>query len=1219
MKIVKIELQNINSLKSKTPIVIDFEDPIFQDVGLYAITGVTGAGKTTILDAITIALYQEVPRFNKSNIKAGLVDVVSYGATEAMSRVTFTNKNQRYEAQWSIRLTSKTGKKLTTPDETVRLKNLDSEEILAEKKKEFKVAIGDVMQLSYSQFLRSVMLAQGDFAAFLSASAKEKGRLLEQITGEEIYKKIGEAIGVKEIAETKILERIQAKINTEDLLTDTNRAELQKEQEDIATQLFEMVSKSKQLDKVIQWYTQEEMLQKEQELLEQNQAALQKEKERQKTVIRDLEIHEQAQPFKESIDEIQRNEEALANKRTTYLSLKKNIELLDTQLKTAQEAMHLDKNLLIQKEKVQQDWLPKLETVTKLDADITNIRQQKKTLSQTLETNLVVVEKLQKEIAQQQVIAKQTDLEIAALETELVDQQDILLLEDHINDWNTQLTLRKGKKEYDQELTKQLESGRQYIQGLQADFNREKKELGQEKSGIDTLSQQLEEVAILLAQNDLGILLKKQQAHKTEEVIYMDAVRISKTYLIELKKQVALEEELKVLKIRKQKDVVELETLSKTLVPAKSALQDAEEILELRRTVQSFDEERKKLEVDKPCPLCGSTEHPYVDAYNAVQLSESQKIIDDRKTYLMEIQQNIQQQEIRIATADTTLKNLTSQLDAIAVRIQEQQTDFMQLQISESIEEKEGIAQSLEMIQEQLRKVTEDITIAQKIHNQKDDILTQLTSEKEKIRLRQEEITKTEERIKNKTRELEERRAEKEKNAAAIVSIEKELQEKLEQHQLVVPTIEKTATFISGLTKQVSIYKSKEKQLETQRNKVTLVRSALQKDTKQVDEKSSENSLQQEKVSKLEMQLGAYLADREKLLPPGITTEGKRQELQNTVVSARKKLEQTVNTHQESLQKQGLLQKEYELVKSEGKALKSKITNDQTDFLLAIRDTPFLSLDEVKRALLADEVVKKYQQTRRQIEDQELAITTKKQQCNEAIALQKTTKDFETSLDDAVKENQELEEYKNELLKKTGSNTQKLTTDDQIRERNKTVLAEISKQDTVVKKWTTLLKIIGGSRDAFNTYVQRLTLQNLIQRANVHLYNLNKRYSLEMQKIYKKGEELNFMLVDHFQADETRLVDTSSGGEKFLISLSLALGLSDLASHNVSIQSLFIDEGFGTLDNHTLETVIATLETLQAQGKMIGVISHVENLKERISAQIQVIKKNNGVSEVLVA
>ena len=175
---------------------------------------------------------------------------------------------------------------------------------------------------------------------------------------------------------------------------------------------------------------------------------------------------------------------------------------------------------------------------------------------------------------------------------------------------------------------------------------------------------------------------------------------------------------------------------------------------------------------------------------------------------------------------------------------------------------------------------------------------------------------------------------------------------------------------------------------------------------------------------------------------------------------------------------------------------------------------------------------------------------------------------------------------------------------------------KIDAQLEICNVWKELYTVIGNSKDAFNVYVQRLTLKHLLDLANVHLFKLNKRYSLKMEDTYKPKEELNFNLIDHYQTDQMRLVDTSSGGEKFIISLALALGLSDLASKNVKIDSLFIDEGFGTLDNNTLETVISTLETLQSQGKLIGIISHVENLKERIPTQIKITKKSNGISMV---
>ena len=145
-------------------------------------------------------------------------------------------------------------------------------------------------------------------------------------------------------------------------------------------------------------------------------------------------------------------------------------------------------------------------------------------------------------------------------------------------------------------------------------------------------------------------------------------------------------------------------------------------------------------------------------------------------------------------------------------------------------------------------------------------------------------------------------------------------------------------------------------------------------------------------------------------------------------------------------------------------------------------------------------------------------------------------------------------------------------------------------------------------------FAQGLTLQKLTQLANIHLQQLHGRYLIQK----REGDTLELDIVDTYQADNRRSMNTLSGGESFLVSLALALGLSELAGRDTQIQSLFIDEGFGTLDENTLDLAIATLENLQASGKTIGIISHVKALKERIATQVQVTKQGNGFSMVRV-
>lgn len=176
------------------------------------------------------------------------------------------------------------------------------------------------------------------------------------------------------------------------------------------------------------------------------------------------------------------------------------------------------------------------------------------------------------------------------------------------------------------------------------------------------------------------------------------------------------------------------------------------------------------------------------------------------------------------------------------------------------------------------------------------------------------------------------------------------------------------------------------------------------------------------------------------------------------------------------------------------------------------------------------------------------------------------------------------------------------------------IAKELSEKQSVAERWAKLNKLIGSADGAkFKVIAQSYTLNLLLLHANKHLSYLSKRYKLQ-----QIPETLGLQVIDCDMCDEVRTVYSLSGGESFLISLALALGLSSLSSNNLKVESLFIDEGFGSLDAESLRTAMEALEQLQMQGRKIGVISHVQEMSERISVQVQVHKKVNGKSVLTV-
>ena len=173
----------------------------------------------------------------------------------------------------------------------------------------------------------------------------------------------------------------------------------------------------------------------------------------------------------------------------------------------------------------------------------------------------------------------------------------------------------------------------------------------------------------------------------------------------------------------------------------------------------------------------------------------------------------------------------------------------------------------------------------------------------------------------------------------------------------------------------------------------------------------------------------------------------------------------------------------------------------------------------------------------------------------------------------------------------------------------------IEDQEKETNRWRMLHELIGSADGKkYRNFAQNLTFELVLHYANLQLNQMSDRYSLCIDN--RLDSKLELTVEDHYQGDEIRSIKNLSGGESFIVSLALALGLSQMVSGSMQLQSLFLDEGFGTLDEDSLDIALSSLSNLQQSGKTIGIISHVAALKERISTQIQVIPMSGGRSRL---
>ncbi|MCP4024583.1 MAG: AAA family ATPase [Desulfobacteraceae bacterium] len=368
-------------------------------------------------------------------------------------------------------------------------------------------------------------------------------------------------------------------------------------------------------------------------------------------------------------------------------------------------------------------------------------------------------------------------------------------------------------------------------------------------------------------------------------------------------------------------------------------------------------------------------------------------------------------------------------------------------------------------------------------------------------------------------------------------------------------------------------------------------------------------------VSELEDVKGLPGMETDLSNPAGIekVINATKQKMEQALNERKSQLNLIIQTIHETRAAGASHKKELFRVKGEHKKTLTQKIEQATAFENEIQTAGFSDMDAFETHRLPKEVLTELERKKTELSNARIKAATL-QQNNDG----KLTKLMENPVTRKTDEELELEDTKlerkiDEYFREQLALEQRVLENKTRKKAHEDILYQEKNQADECGNWEYLNFLIGQKDGAkFRMFAQDLTLQRLILKANTYLEMFSNRYLLKKNI----DEELGITVVDTFFADRIRPIDNLSGGETFLVSLSLALGLSDITSRDTSIDSLFLDEGFGTLDQETLETALFALDTLNTFGKTVGIISHIESLKERIPLKIEVIPVSDGTSKI---
>lgn len=1213
MKILSVRFKNLNSLRGE--FFVDFNSSPLADSGLFAITGPTGAGKTTLLDAITVALYNKAPRHG-----GAVEELMTRHTGECWSEVEFETGGIRYRSKWSLnRARGKADGALQS--DKMELSRTDTNELLSSHRKtETLNEIEKITGLDYDQFLRSVMLAQGEFSKFLKAKPTERSLLLEQMTDTAIFSRISQFVFDKTREEKKKLDDFTLLLGQFTSLTDEEIQTFESEIEQKKNLLTTLKEKETLARKNLEWWTSKKQLEQDKEQLQLSWNQLDKDKADAAEGSAKLEWHLKAVIHQPLIEHKNRNKNKISSLTKEIEKLEVEFDIIKNNHIEQEKELHKKTAALKTAEADKLANWPAIEQAEKLDATIIVQGGQLTQIEEVANTLKGEIAKLHLEWESKSGVLD--DLTIQAEKTQhwLKENQRYQNLEatepalvEALSQWK-HASQQKGDAEITlTNIHQRISDTEQALITIREQIKENENESAQVKINFETATADFN--TWMQGKNEDEFRTSLQQLPVKQERL-KTLLRLCDEYAplkTNIEKGLQFVTQTMLLAAQKEKDVEQAKAL---LDEAQIHFKTLEQLLEKEQLLHRYEAERLALSEDEPCPLCGALHHPFADHPPVDSVKEITNNILAQKQKLLQLEDALQQKQQLLETENFNLNRYRQRLETLESDALQKQEAF----------EKEKIGMEVDFsiidratLAKHLQATDKETAVIQEIWNGITEKRNTVETWKKNLDILQNDMALLAQQLQQQQQGLGKLVTEqKEMNSKAEQGLENERKWHSSLDALLFPfelaLQNDTDALLAHFRQLKNEYRTQKQKSETLHAEIKLLQQKLEgihENSTALKKRDDDNTTQLEEINKSLIKLKAH---RLEIFGNKDTTAEKRRltVAEETARSEEKNVSLLLN--QLAVEMTATEQKHKATVHQQ-KELEEELTQLTSKLVQVALLAGFENADGLLAALLPVDQSIRLQNIKDTLAAQEVKLETLKQQNKKSLQMLLTqnapaeTMDFwQQKLDETLAETTELNRSLGAMQLQLKEDTLKKT-------QHAAKLKEKEIQQQVYHRWFSLSSLIGSADGTkFRNFAQGLTLSHLTLLANHHLSRFSPRYSL----VKKGGDNLELEITDAWQADIARPISTLSGGETFLVSLALALGLSDLASNKVQIQSLFIDEGFGTLDAETLDTAMDALENLREAGKSIGIISHVEAMKERITTQIQVQRLPGGYSRLEV-